>query len=636
MPNSYSNSPLGITLYSQSDYKPNSVGKYSVISSEEVKRSNGNIDNYNTFTSLFTNDSSTDPFFKFSTQTNYSSDIKTSAIIEDSQGIPAMKLKYSDFAYLKNLGVYPNNRLIIARRFDSGVNDDLRSLNATPEGRDMTPISTLISWVPDNTEFISTKFGEEWVESDATFRNILNDLGKDVLVGDNKDGKLGNFMAGAMGAVPLPGFTEGLQYEIFKSLGMSDLDAANLPLGNPNLIRQSKRRKTITKEDADSGLKCKFSVEMTVEYEQKFINGVDPTIVYYDIIANALTFGTSESKFQFRGDFVNPQFKKFLDDIGSGDPKRLKAALLDFVAKVAAAIKNVGNELLKKIKGTFRPTPSNEEEKRALDERSKRQDEQDRLKPAEKLLNISTDIIAGLVSKYKLRILGVVNSLTGSPSAPWHVTVGNPRRPIFSSGDMLVENVEISLGKLLSFNDLPSSIKLKLTLESARNIGAQEIYKKFNCGKERSYVKFKYSFAESNVSFSANEVQAAESKNRISTLQQTAVSSSNKSSDANRIGNESFPDAIKNMPGVQYQRSATADGNGDYALVAVARTNQFVRNPDGSVSSKSVQNQFYPNGRQILLDDKGNRIGSGSYKINADGSITQTPDDNKFVGGTIK
>ncbi len=627
---SYTDSPLGITLYSQSDYKPNSVGKYSVISSEEVKRSNGNIDNYNTFTSLFTNDSSTDPFFKFSTQTNYSSDIKTSSIIEDSQNIPAMKLKYSDFAYLKNLGVYPNNRLIIARRFDSGVNDDLRSLNATLEGRDMTPISTLISWVPDNTEFISTKFGEEWVESDATFRNILNDLGKDTLVGDNKGKNLGDFMAGAGGGVSLPGFTEGLQQEIFRSLGMSELDAANLPLGNPNLIRQSKRRKTIAKEDADSGLKCKFSVEMTVEYEQKFINGVDPTIVYYDIIANALTFGTSESKFQFRGDFVNPQFKKFLDDIGSGDPKILKAALLDFVGKVAVALRNVGNAWIDKL----------DKAKRTASEATKEGGLKNVTNSIESgvanfVSTIGTTIVAGLVSKYKLRILGVVNSLTGSPSAPWHVTVGNPRRPIFSSGDMLVENVEISLGKLLSFNDLPSSIKLKLTLESARNIGAQEIYKKFNCGKERSYVKFKYSFAESNVSFTSGEIQAAGEKGRIDSLQRNAVSSSNKISDVTKIGNESFPDAIKNIPGIQYQRNATQDANGEYALVAVGKTTQRIRNSDGSLSTKVVETQFYPNGRQILLDDSGKRIGSGSYKIQEDGSVLQTPDDNKFVGGSI-
>jgi len=466
----YSSSPLGLTLWSQTTDRP-TVGQYNIVG--------------NTFSSLFSNVNNA---FQFGINSRYNSDIKTSSIISYSETIPAMKLKASDFAYLKNLGVYPNNRLIIARRFDSGVNDDLTTLNATPEGKDVTPISTLISWVPDNSDFISTEFGEEWTDSEASFKNVLNDIGNNILVGDNKGGQLGNMLAGGGGAVPLPGFTEGLQYEIFKKLGMTDLDAANLPLGNPNLIRESKRRKTLDKEEKGSGLKCKFKIEMVVEYEQKFINGVDPTIVYYDIIANALTFGTSESKFQFRGDFINPQFNKFLNDIGSGDPARLKSALLDFVSKLAAAIKEVGNKIIE-----------------------------------DPLVTIATKIVAGLVSKYKLRILGVVNSLTGSPSAPWHVTVGNPRRPIFSSGDMLVEEVSLTMGKLLSFNDLPSSIKLKLTLTSARNIGAQEIYKKFNCGRERTYIKLKRSFVESDVLFTPDQLESSDAKTRISTLSQNAA-----------------------------------------------------------------------------------------------------------------
>ena len=496
----YSSSPLGLTLWSQTTDRP-TVGQYNIVG--------------NTFSSLFSNVNNA---FQFGINSRYNSDIKTSSIIAYSETIPAMKLKASDFAYLKNLGVYPNNRLIIARRFDSGVNDDLTTLNATPEGKDVTPISTLISWVPDNSDFISTEFGEEWTDSEASFKNVLNDIGNNILVGDNKGGQLGNMLAGGGGAVPLPGFTEGLQYEIFKKLGMTDLDAANLPLGNPNLIRESKRRKTLDKEEKGSGLKCKFKIEMVVEYEQKFINGVDPTIVYYDIIANALTFGTSESKFQFRGDFINPQFNKFLNDIGSGDPARLKSALLDFVSKLAAAIKEVGNKIIEKLVSAAKSTKASNA-KTAEDAKNAATGDNsvsDARKAAnalyDHLVTISTKIVDGLVSKYKLRILGVVNSLTGSPSAPWHVTVGNPRRPIFSSGDMLVEEVSLTMGKLLSFNDLPSSIKLKLTLTSARNIGAQEIYKKFNCGRERTYIKLKRSFVESDVLFTPDQLESSDAK----------------------------------------------------------------------------------------------------------------------------
>ena len=43
---------------------------------------------------------------------------------------------------------------------------------------------------------------------------------------------------------------------------------------------------------------------------------------------------------------------------------------------------------------------------------------------------------------------------------------------------MLVEDVKITFGKLLAYNDLPSSVKIGLTLTNARTLGAQEIFAK--------------------------------------------------------------------------------------------------------------------------------------------------------------
>jgi hypothetical protein len=63
---------------------------------------------------------------------------------------------------------------------------------------------------------------------------------------------------------------------------------------------------------------------------------------------------------------------------------------------------------------------------------------------------------------------------------------------------MLCTSVTVSLGKVLAFNDLPSSIKIELKLENARNMGAQEIFNRFNTGKGRSYKRFNKSFVESD------------------------------------------------------------------------------------------------------------------------------------------
>jgi hypothetical protein len=54
-------------------------------------------------------------------------------------------------------------------------------------------------------------------------------------------------------------------------------------------------------------------------------------------------------------------------------------------------------------------------------------------------------------------------------------------RPVFCAGDMLVEDVKLTLGSALAFNDLPT-IKAEFILTNARPWGLQEILAKFNAG----------------------------------------------------------------------------------------------------------------------------------------------------------
>ena len=109
-----------------------------------------------------------------------------------------------------------------------------------------------------------------------------------------------------------------------------------------------------------------------------------------------------------------------------------------------------------------------------------------------------SDELKGLAMKYRVEIMGVVNSLSGLPSTPWHITVGNPMRPVFCAGDMYMrESMTLTLGPLLAFNDLPSSIKASFALTNARPWGMQEIMAKFNSGYIRS-VDVQKSFYETN------------------------------------------------------------------------------------------------------------------------------------------
>jgi len=392
-------------------------------------------------------------------------------IIQQLNGTKAA-LKPADFAYLKNVGVYPNNRLMVARRMwnpSSSVNNLMK--NGQP------PLVTLISWVPPDQDFISVEFGEIWGEAEADFTGVLNDLGNDVTKGSD----IGSIMGAGFNAVPLPGFTEIIQRQLLKKIGvLSEGSDSYIPAGNPNLIKEAKMRQTIGYSQPGSGLKGTFKVDMTCEYEQKFISGLDPTLVWLDIIAMALRFGTSNSQTYGLSPGASEEIKGY-----ANDPWSLVDKIID---GITSAINTFSDEIKKLLlaasdpdKGSATTTPAKKE---TPDEKITREKKVTTAIASIKSKGI--EVLTKAVEKYKERIVGIVNALSGMPSTPWHITIGNPMRPVFVSGDMLATDVKLTLGPTLAFNDLPSSIKIVFSLSPARNLGLQELFAKFNAGYLRT------------------------------------------------------------------------------------------------------------------------------------------------------
>lgn len=389
----------------------------------------------------------------------------------------------SDFAYLKDVGVYPNNRLMIARRFLSPHNDNIYGKS---KGVSSVPMAIMIAWKGQDDDFVEIDFGEEWVPANADFTNVMNSLGEDFgMSGKLSLGDIGN---AAFNVTTLPGFSETLQRAILTKMGILDKDGADkpLPTGNPNLIKEAKRRKNVPYTDAGSGLKCSVSVKMTVEWEQKFISGIDPTIVFQDIIATTLRFGTSRSDFYGLSKEFEQKVERWVNK-----PETLAKDFIDFITgamkAIAADVKTAISGFLGKDKEEVPPekAPTPQE---AADTKNKSVDA-----AIEKAQKGFDDLVAGIgnalrktIQKYRLEIEGIARALSGMPSTPWHITIGNPLRPVFCAGDMyMAENMKLTLGPNLAFNDLPSSIKADFTLTNARPWGLQEILAKFNAGSLR-------------------------------------------------------------------------------------------------------------------------------------------------------
>lgn len=430
---------------------------------------------------IFKSSNSTGKFSPILSKTPHSNviyDVSTSNIIEQLKGIEHLELNYADFAYLKNFGVYPNNRLLVARRYPHPVIDDLYSETSEPS----RPLSTVLGYMPEDEDFIKLSFNEEWEGAEVSFTNLLNELGKDF--GFNLGGGLGSVLEGAVNVVPLPGATLLLQRKIMKSLGIiSDENDSTIPQGDPNLIKESMNRSLIGENEKGAGVKCQVSITLKTIYEQKFINGVDPSIVFMDILQNCLNMGTSPATF-YLGKQVDAANKvgTFLNDFMKDPIEKIKQFILAMVKAFESQLNKL-DESMKNAANNTEDSGSNEESRTSTTSAIESGLNTAIAAIPKEALGYIQDFIK---AKYKIKFMGIINALTGGPSTPWHITVGNPLRPIFCSGDMLCSSVDVNFGPQLSFNDLPTYIEVTVNLKSARNLGLQEIFSKFNAGGIRT------------------------------------------------------------------------------------------------------------------------------------------------------
>lgn len=225
---------------------------------------------------------------------------------DNKHGPVSMTLTAADFAYLKDIGVHPINKLVILRRYRDGV--------VVPNNLSLfkeRPISTVIGWVKsDETtkDLFTLNFGERWIDTTETLDKVLMRILKEQFPFLNP---------GAL--FPIPSWSQGFLFGFLKQMGLTKFDGNNVPTGDPNVLRQSKMR-----EVESQSLETSMSITLETSYEQKYIDGIDPGLAFQDIIANLVRCGTSDMKFIL--DSSSEAFQKFFGTVlMGGDKDRVSA-----------------------------------------------------------------------------------------------------------------------------------------------------------------------------------------------------------------------------------------------------------------------------------------------------------------------
>jgi hypothetical protein len=388
------------------------------------------------------------------TYSNDKYDSRISSIIEWINKYKALTLQPWMFAYLKDVAVYPANKLQILRRFPGGVGHDLFSHKSAP-------ISTLVSYMkPEQTTSVAIDFSEEWTTEDDGFLAVMSDV-----IGGVK-------IFGYDGGVPAMD-TISPAGEVFigfiaDKLGLTDIKSS--PRGNPNMIHEAAIR-----ESSYKGLNFDFNYEFTTTFIQKDIQafGIDPEIAMLELIGQCVKMGTSNSEFIISGNasgVANEIITKLTDLDSNNDT--------DVIDILASAAKNALTGLTTNLAKLWEKTTDATEEG-GIEGGAKFL--------GGEALGAIVDFIKFYISAFYWRLYGAAASMTGLNTAPWHLTLGNPKAPYFTIGNLICSNVNLELNNEYGYSDMPTEVKVKCTLKNGRRLGAQEISSLFNVGKGRIY-----------------------------------------------------------------------------------------------------------------------------------------------------
>jgi len=381
----------------------------------------------------------------------------------------SLKLRATDLTYLRDLGVFPINRLMILRRFPEGalVSTDLNDT-------DVEPIATIIGWVKADQDLLNFNVNEVW----KTQSKWLHDLMREII--QNEFGiDIGNIL-------PIPGWGQGFMFGLLKKMGLTDYSATNLPIGDANLLREG-----VTRAHEEQGLRSAFNFNLETVYEQKYIGGIDAGSAFNDIMSNNLTMGTSNIRFLGKpGNKLSEALREANNN--PSNPEGWKKLIISTVQTVVSALKGTITQTVKKNEDVFaQDTPEKPADGETEEKKNSKESEtaEANVKKIGIIQSLISSVLASTIARYQWPIRGALNQLTGEAATPWHLTIGNPYAPLLSINNIVVKTLDVTLGNEMAYNDLPRYMTVKVTLEQGRDFGKQEIENMFNITYKREYKK---------------------------------------------------------------------------------------------------------------------------------------------------
>ena len=394
--------------------------------------------------------------------------------------------KYSDFMYCKNLGKISNNRLITLRRFPIPIGDDIWNLQS-PAGPDISgDIGRLVTWLDDTNkleDILKYNYSDSYIQKEGKFQE------KESRADDEAGGFLGaavNLASGKYRGMVANGTAGGGNMILNAVFGKEYTNGRwqsgeerEALFGKYDDNRVYEPKGTVRDTHLYEG-KLKFTQEfsLTFDYELRAYENINPRTAFLDLLNNIQQ--VTYRKGVFWGGAVwwkgAPENTKGWQNANALIDKTWDK-LTDTFRALCSGELNLGD-----IFGSLLGSAQDLLNKAADIAKNPSKIAKDAADKAAKL-QVGAMLKGMIKNRLGRPALYATNSiLTGEPVGVWHVTIGNPRNPIMSMGNLIISDSTVQHYGPLGIDDFPTGLKVTVNLKHAKSRDMLEIGKMYTMG----------------------------------------------------------------------------------------------------------------------------------------------------------
>lgn len=439
------------------------------------------------------------------------------------------RYKYSDFMYCKDLGKISNNHMITLRKFAIPVGDNIfrSTVTTNPSDGKEDPLSSvgdvgrMITWfdTDDNklSDIMSYEYEASWKKLDAKIdqkNSQEDDEGRGIM------GKIINNLSPGYNLQSAKGLNKGgLIGELMNSIGIGN-NTHEYQSNDVALGRNYDNNKVYTPKDTiqdthiyEGKLTFKHEFTLNFSYRLRAYDNINPKSAFLDLLGNILTVTYRKGTFwggrnEILGAKPNKagwqkynNILKGMSDAGGdlwknifhlegantdsilGALGQFGSSFLDTMKGAGFDIGGAGEKVIQTVKDVFSGNMTVPE----VIDKTKTVAQTGAKKIKE--LNIGQVLMGNINNKLGRPALYAFDSLlTGAKVGLWHVTIGNPKNPIATFGNLIMTNAKITHSGPLGFDDFPTELHVSVSLKHAMSRDATEISKMYTKGQNDIYL----------------------------------------------------------------------------------------------------------------------------------------------------